>query len=148
MSLRMSFDVAGISEKLDKLSEAIKEKAVRPAAQAAAQVFYDEVKLRAPMSSEVHYSKGKKHEFQPGNLKAAIYQAYSPEDSGDGRAAYHVSWNKSKAFYGRFIEFGTVKMKARPFLRPSYDAVSKAAAEAASEKFIQECKGLMNVTRG
>lgn len=28
----------------------------------------------------------------------------------------------NKAFYGRFLEFGTVKMAARPFMRPAFDA--------------------------
>lgn len=28
----------------------------------------------------------------------------------------------TNVFYGKFIEFGTSKMKARPFLRPAFDA--------------------------
>lgn len=39
---------------------------------------------------------------------------------------YEVSGN---AFYWRFIEFGTEKMKARPFLRPAFEAMYGAATE-------------------
>jgi HK97 gp10 family phage protein len=34
------------------------------------------------------------------------------------------------AFYGRFIEFGTVKMSPKPFLRPAYDQNKTAAVDA------------------
>jgi len=32
-----------------------------------------------------------------------------------------------KVFYGRFVEFGTVKMSAKPFLRPAFDYGSDRA---------------------
>lgn len=130
MSLNASLDLKDLFAQLDGIAGASGE-AARPAAQAAAQVFYDEVRTRVPVSAKVHATKGKRIVYQPGNLRRAIYQAFDEKDSGAGRASYRVSWNKDKAFYGRFLEFGTSRMAAKPFLRPAYEAMKKQAAEAA-----------------
>ena len=125
--LTLDFDLAGLEARLDGIDKAVGE-AIRPAAQAGAQVFYDEVKARAPRSEKAHFTKGKKQSYAPGNLQAAIYQAFDNDASVTGKSAsYGISWNKKKAFYGRFVEFGTKRMPAQPFLRPSFDAVNKLA---------------------
>ena len=123
-------DLAGAFAKLARLASTTK-RATRPAAQAAAQVFYEEVKARAPIGAKVHSTKGKKLTFQPGNLRDSIYQAHMSEDSRDGVNLYRVSWNKKKAFYGKFVEHGTSRMAAQPFLRPAYDAKKAEAAAIA-----------------
>ncbi len=33
--------------------------------------------------------------------------------------------DNSKIFYGKFLEFGTSKMKARPFMGPAYESKKK-----------------------
>lgn len=129
----MSFSAVFKSEAIQKRLDGVFARAtenLRPAAQAGIQVFYDEVKRRAPVSTKVHYTKGKKQAYAPGNLRDAIYQAYAGKDSSDRKATYRVSWNKKKAFYGHFVEFGTSKRPATPFLRPGYDAARDAAVRA------------------
>ena len=103
--LSASFDVAGLSAHFDRLNEAIGT-GVRVAAQAGAQVFYDEVKLRA--------AKNRKS----GRLADSIYQKFVPELSTEGLSArYHISWRKSymgeekvgglvSAPHGQLIEYG------------------------------------------
>lgn len=139
-SLGMSMDTRGINAGLDALARAAKS-AVRPAAQAGAQVLYEEVLRRVPVSDQAHSTKGKKHTFQPGNLRDAIYQAYAQDESTDGRATYRISWNKRKAFYGHFVEHGTSRMAARPFLRPSFDAMQQRALSAARDVMAEQIKG-------
>ena len=78
------------------------EEAVRPSAQAGAQVLYDEVKRNVG-------KLGKK----TGNLAAAIYQVYSKDHSDNARAEYHVSWNLRKAPHGHLLEYGYVQRYAR-----------------------------------
>lgn len=129
----MSFSAVFKSERIQKLLDALMARAtenLRPAAQAGIQVYYDEVKLRAPVSTKTHYTKGKKQKYDPGNLRAAIYQVYSKSESTDRKAVYAVSYNKKKAFYGHFVEHGTSKMAAQPFIRPSYDAKRQEAIDA------------------
>ena len=132
-----SFDFSKIAAKLDAITKAA-GKATRPAAQAGAQVFYDEMKQRVPVSAKPHKS-GKKT-YSPGTLRKAIYQAYAEKESSESRSTYRVSWNKSHAFYGRFIEYGTSKMAAKPFLRPAYDAASAKALRAAQDRMQTEVK--------
>lgn len=106
--LRLDFDLAGLTSRVDKLAEVI-QGSIRPAAQAAAQVFYDEVKLRAGRTKN------------SGRLSRAIYQRYMKERSVDGvNARYHISWNKGivkgtqtqPAFHGQLIEYGWVQRYA------------------------------------
>lgn len=122
-----SFDLTGINAKLERLTKAA-EGATRKAAQAGAQVFYDEVRARVPASTKAH--KSGKQTYSPGTLRRAIYQAFAEDDSGPAHAAYRISWNKTHAFYGKFLEYGTSKMAARPFLRPGYDAARPRAISA------------------
>lgn len=135
--ISIAFDFSKIAAKLDNITTAA-EKAVRPAAQDGAQVFYDEVKQRVPVSAKSHKS-GKKT-YSPGTLRKAIYQAFADKESGDGKAVYRLSWNKTHAFYGRFVEFGTSKMAAKPFLRPAYDAARAKALKAVQERMAAEVK--------
>lgn len=139
--LTLDFDMGGLESKLDEIEKAVSE-AIRPAAQAGAQVFYDEVKARAPRSEKMHFTKGKKKSYAPGTLQAAIYQAFDKEGSVPGSTAeYGISWNKKKAFYGRFVEFGTKRMPAHPFLRPSFEAVQHRAVDAVNERLKKELAG-------
>lgn len=140
MSLTAKFSAEKIKSRFVKLEKDIKG-AVRPAAQAGIQVYYDEVRSRVPVGQSVHHTKGKKQSFQPGNLKASIYQAYADKESGETSATYRVSYNKKKAFYGYFVEHGTSKMAAKPFIRPSYDAVKGEAVKAARTELRARLKG-------
>lgn len=124
-----SMDLGGINAQLDRLAARAKASA-RQAAQAGAQVYHDEVRARVPVSAKPHKS-GKKT-YTPGTLRRAVYQAFVQDESGPGRATYRISWNKSHAFYGRFVEFGTAKMAAKPFLRPAFDAAQPRAISAAT----------------
>ena len=137
--ISIAFDFSKIAAKLDNITKAA-EQGARPAAQAGAQVFYEEVKQRVPVSAKAHSTKGKKQTFTPGTLRKAIYQAFADKESGDGKASYRISWNKSHAFYGRFVEFGTSRMAAKPFLRPAYDAARAKALQAVQERMAVEVR--------
>lgn len=87
-------DLSDLKSLLDDLGDAAEE-AARPAAQAAAQVFYDTAKANVSRIKRVS-----------GNLADAIYQVYSQDNSGPGLATYHVSWNARKAPHGGLVEYG------------------------------------------
>jgi HK97 gp10 family phage protein len=127
MTLRAEFDFTALGAQLDNITKAA-QAATRPVAQAGAQVFHDEVRARVPMSAKPHKS-GKKV-YTPGNLRRAIYQAYMQDESNAEASYYRVSWNKANAFYGNFLEHGTAKMAAQPFIRPGYDAARNKAVAA------------------
>ncbi|KVR97201.1 hypothetical protein WK28_09455 [Burkholderia vietnamiensis] len=75
--------------------------------------------------------------YRTGTLEESILVTYIPEESVPGKlATYAVTFNK-KAWYARLLEFGTSKMAARPFIRPSFEAKKTEAGEAVIEQ-IQE----------
>lgn len=151
--INFNFDFSKALQGLDKITAAAEEGA-RAAAQAGAQVFYDEVRLRAPEGSEAeHYfygqaakraAKGSKkaqaYLFTRGNLKRAVYQFYNKKLSRGGKAVYSISWNHQQAPYGAMVERGTSRAAANPFLRPAYDAMRGRATRAVKARMREEIK--------
>lgn len=94
-------DTSGLESLLDAIGEAA-ESAVRPAAQAGAQVLYNGVRANVGQIGRVS-----------GNLEKSIYQYYSHEKSVEGlKATYHVSWNHTKAPHGQLLERGWLQRYA------------------------------------
>lgn len=116
---------------LQKLPGKIAEKVVAQAAFAGAKVIRDDAKQRAPLGTVPHYRsfKGKRGALvQPGNLRREI-RARKAKREKWGEVRYKVGMT-GRAFYGRFLEFGTRKMAARPWLRPAFDNNTNLAIEA------------------
>jgi len=157
----LRIDVAGFAVAIQADAQAFGE-AARPAAQAGAQVIYDEVRRNVARIKR-----------KTGNLASSIYQAYSADNSQPGGAqTYHVSWNAKKAPHGHLVEFGhlqryaviydpetrrlfTDKSKplpvpqqvaAKPFLRPAVAAKGAAAMQAMEDRFRAELQA-RGVTR-
>lgn len=146
-SLRL--DLSGLDAQLDADAE-VCEEAARPAAQAAIQVFYDEIRANVA-----------KIKRQTGNLASSIYQVYSKDNSGQGYATYQASWNARKAPHGHLVEFGHLQryevtydpatkrftthkdrplaapkqVAARPFVRPAF-AKAQEALDAAVAAYL------------
>jgi hypothetical protein len=129
-------NIPDIEAMFDEITEDI-QAAARPAAQAMAQVLYEAVRVNVAALGQ-----------HTGNLYNSIYQAFSPENSGPGKATYHISWRTSgsgtRAPHGHLIEFGhfqkykayigkdgnwytnkraplptPIQIAARPFIRPA-----------------------------
>ena len=152
MSFNLSIDMSAFESEMEQFADRA-EKAARPAAQAGAQVLYERVKANVA-------ALGRK----TGNLDSSIYQAYSANNSGEGKATYHISWNASKAPHGHLVEWGYIKrwqsimingkwvtLKNRPlatpvqvpgkaFVRRAKDAMPQAQ-EAMRAKFLEVLHG-------
>jgi hypothetical protein len=100
----ISVDTSSLNALLDQLGDDA-EAAVRPAAQAGAQVLYEEVRKNVQRI-------GKK----TGNLLNSIYQAFSASNSGPGKAAYHIGWRTSgagvRAPHGHLLEYDHIQRYA------------------------------------
>ncbi|MBU9420064.1 HK97 gp10 family phage protein [Burkholderia multivorans] len=106
-----------------KLAKAQSTKALRRATVAGANVIRDEARARAPKKT--------------GKLKRNIVTAALKQKDSPGIATAGVrvrtkgkADSPNNAFYWRFVELGTQFMKAKPFMRPAFDA-SIAQAEGA-----------------
>lgn len=123
-SFTMKLNLSSLQALADEFGAA-SDAAARPSAQAAAQVLYTEVQRNV--------AGIRKHS---GNLAASIYQAFSPSNSGNGRAVYHVSWRTSKgsalrrAPHGHLVEWGYLQRyrmyqgndgQIRPMVRPGME---------------------------
>lgn len=149
MTLRIKVDTAGLSSMLQQMNEKVNG-AVRPAAQAAAQVLYDNVKGNVARIGKV-----------TGNLGNSIYQVYSKKNSSETKATYEVSYNRQKAPHGHLVEYGHIQkfkryigkdgnwytnknapitpkqVGARPFIRPAITHFNEAM-DAAKDRLIEE----------
>lgn len=127
-TLQMVMDTSHFNIVLDGLEDRVAQ-AIRPSAQAAAQVFYDAVKENVSQIKTV-----------TGNLNRSIYQAYSPEQSEDGvKAVYRISWNWSKAPHGGLVEGGHLQRyryyqngqgQVLPMVRPGMDGKKRPGKRA------------------
>lgn len=145
----LRFDTREMEAALDAIADGAAAQ-IRPAAQAGAQVLYDEVLTRVPVSARGHWfhgtsfrSTGKKYWFDAGALRRSIYQVYSKDRSSADYATYHVSWNAAKAPYAFMVEYGTARAAARPFLRPAFDARVRDALEVARNRYVDGMRPLI-----
>jgi len=121
-----------VSSDLDALSRSQNRKVLRDATRSAATVVKEEAAKRAPRRS--------------GKLAKNIVVLTQRSRNGDISSGVHIrgtnprTGNSDKklktndprnAFYWRFLELGTSKMAAVPFVRPAYDARQEEATKAA-----------------
>ena len=138
-----SVQIQGLSElnqALSELPQRLARNVLRGSVAAGAAVIRREARERAPR----YAGQVAAGHPPPGTLKRSIYSAQARRLSSLLQQVYHVgvvsgkrvkkSGRKSgrapNAYYWRFVEFGTVKMAARPFLRPAFEAKKMAAVEA------------------
>jgi len=136
--INMDLDLTAVTQQIDNIKKAA-EKAIRPAAQAGAQVYYAEVKLRAKRGNEVRHLKGGRTR-PAGLLASSIYQVYSKDNSDAQHATYHISWNARIAPHGHLVEMGTSRAPKSPFVRPAYEAMKNAAAAAVNAELEKRIK--------
>jgi HK97 gp10 family phage protein len=117
-----------LAQDLDRFEAMIKEKVLMSGVAAMAKVEYDEVKRNAL-----------KHK-QTGLLYDNVYRAYLPEKSSDTVKTYAISVRKGRAPHWHFLEYGTSREVAKPFIRPAFDHIQEAI-EAGKERMRQRLAG-------
>lgn len=124
-----------LAKALRELPPAIERKRLAKPVSDGAALIRDEARRLAPVAEEV----GAGHP-PPGTLKKAILVAHV---RGPALTATYVVWvrhgkkfqhvgksgaNKD-AFYWTFVEFGTSKMAAEPFMRPAFETRKNQALD-------------------
>lgn len=126
-----------LKRKLAEVPKAMRKRVLRNALAAGAREVRDVAKRNAPVmtlgtSLNAPYRK-------PGTVKQAIRVRTSKADRRAGDVGVFVNVRPAKAgqrgaknpndpFYWRWLEFGTRKMPARPFLQRATSALPKALA--------------------
>lgn len=125
------FHIDGLSElkkALDELPKRVIRNHVYSGLRAGAMVIRDEARTLVPVRT--------------GRLRRAIIVYRARDRSAGPTYNVGVSAGKKKddpkgAWYGRFIELGTRRKAAKPFLRPAAESKAGAAAEAFRERASQ-----------
>lgn len=143
MGMKISMNVARFREQLRATAEEL-NRATRPAAQAGVQVIYDRALQLVPVSQAAHMFYGTNAvygPYSPGNLRNAIYQVFSKDNSYKDVSTYHVSWNADKAPYGAMVEFGTSKAPAHSFIGAAVTETRAAVRDAMKKRYLSEVVG-------
>lgn len=137
--------LADLSRDLKILSKAESRQVLRRAVRAGAELVAEEVANTAPV--------------QTGKLKRNIVVLFGKGAQDTAVAGVHIrgvnpdtgnSDNKMKAaspnnaFYWRFLEEGTSKMSAKPFVRPAFDSKQEEASKAAFEEMLKALDEVMS----
>lgn len=123
-----------LNEALKELPDRVAKNVLRGATAAGAAVIRKETKAKAP----VYHGDVAKGHPPPGTLKRAVYQKQISERSTLVQQVFYVGVRTGRsamkkgldAFYWFFVELGTARMAARPFLRPAFEAKKQEAVEA------------------
>lgn len=120
-----------LKEALHKLPDELRLKPLQTAVSQSAKVVQEKAKSLAPIQSgELRdnivrykarkYSNKDQVTYHVGMKKEWIAFA----DNNKNRRAKKVGkkYSRDKIYYWRFHEFGTVKMRAKPFLRPGFES--------------------------
>lgn len=130
MHTKLDFSgLASIEEDLKLLTRAENDRVRRQGARAAAGVVRDEARRRAPK--------------RRGKLSKNIV-AVTARVSENNRATAGVrvreegkASDPNNAFYWKFIELGTSKLPAVPFIGPAFDSTEQQAGDAAVAKVLE-----------
>ena len=133
--------LAELKRTLATLPQAMQKTAVKGMVAAGASVIRQEAILRAPQ-----YVEAVPAGHPPaGTLKQAIYQARLIADCTQSHEVWVVNVHRGKrfqthrkggqtvnadAYYASWVEYGTVKMSAKPFMRPAFESKKSAAVDA------------------
>jgi len=134
--------ITGLDDLLEKFKTfppAFSRRLFRGAMRTAATIFENEISMRAPRleilpshTNKVRVKKANERR-RPGDL--AMHIGMASRINSDLEGWVRVGPSK-RTFWGMFLEFGTHKMKARPFIRPAFEAVK----ERVLGKFVEEGK--------
>ena len=134
--------LAELSQCLKALEKNVGKRIARKAMNAGAMELKQEIKHRVPILKEKvpHRRKGtlkrnirsKTKVLRNGQVKT---RSWVKSLSGKKVSAFKQATGKNAAlnpndpFYWWFVEFGTAKMPAQPFMRPSFEAKKEATAK-------------------
>lgn len=135
MAKSVTVKVEGLRELGDRmkgLSEAMNNRIARAATAAGAVVIRDAAKQKVAVDT--------------GNLKKNVIVKRLPKGESPFTSEHIVTVRQGKltkkqkaagledAFYGRFVEYGTAKMPARPYMRPAFDQNKEKAVQAIKDR--------------
>lgn len=110
-----------------ELPDRVAKNALRRAVSAGAIVVRNEARARAPVDTgEMRRDIQVKRERNSAGQMVATYSVFV-RSGKKSRLAGKKRNVQRDSYYWRFVEFGTVKMAAKPFMRPAFESKKEAA---------------------
>ena len=116
MEAGLQSDLNGLIRKLQGIEAAVK-KDIKGDLKEASTIIVTAIKVRAPIGSKAHKRKGVV--YLPGNLRKSIQVLPLRRTKNAVVVGPRARGGTPDGFYARFLEFGTSKMTARPFVEPA-----------------------------
>nr|WP_034438551.1 HK97-gp10 family putative phage morphogenesis protein [Clostridium ihumii] len=113
-----NMELEGIGDLIEKIEEMGKQgvKAENRALKKAGQIILEEARINTPKKT--------------GKLKKGLKLSGIREKGTSKYVLVGIQkGDNSSIFYGKFLEFGTSKMPAKPFMSPAYESKKKEAQE-------------------
>lgn len=135
-----------IADALNKLDKKVSTKIARKAARAGALLIRDEAKRRVPVDTGLLKQNIVVKKFRDrgeGNVRYGIglissKAVYRDNKVNRRKGRVGQSYYRDKTFYGHMVEFGTIKMKAKPFLRPAFETQKEKAVDVVKQTLLEE----------
>ena len=138
MKIECKVDLSGFEGKLIELGPKLARKGMRKALTQVGKFWVGEVKSRVRVDS--------------GDLKeSVIARVKTKKNDNAGVVSVGPGYGKNKGksgdtsqdpgVYGKFVEFGTKKMRARPFMRPTFDTTADKAVQMFADVLKEALEG-------
>lgn len=145
MPVRGTFRVEGLQqlgENLRKLSTVTAKKLAQKATRLGANVIRDRTRANAPVDTgtlkkNIATAKARKTQYT-SEYRVIVRQdsrqyGNTKDNVRKGRVGKSYATD-GPAFYSKFLEFGTVKMSPKPFMRPAFDQGKEAAVDKVADE--------------
>ncbi|HCI6749243.1 TPA: HK97 gp10 family phage protein [Klebsiella variicola subsp. variicola] len=132
-------DLEALANDLQALSKAENRKVLSAATRAGANVIRDEARKRAPRKTGklkrniVTMGRRSQH---PNEAVSGVHIRGRNPKTGNSDNTMKASDPKN-SFYWRFLEMGTSKMAARPFIRPAFEGRMSEMERAIETKLVE-----------
>ncbi|WP_159990817.1 HK97-gp10 family putative phage morphogenesis protein [Pelistega ratti] len=135
-----------LSDRLEKLDKKVAGQVVRKAAIEGSKLIRNEAKNRVPVYLGILKQNIVVKRFRDrgkGNVRYGIglvssRAVYKNNKVNRKKGRVGKTYYQGKTVYGHMVEFGTRKMKARPFLRPAFESQKEKAVDVVKNTLKQE----------
>jgi HK97 gp10 family phage protein len=121
-----------LAKKLKELGPKVAKNGLRRATSAGAAIVRNDARTRAPVDTgemKRDIMMKRERDVRGGDTTGTVYTVYVRSGKKSRMAGKKRNVDRD-SYYWKFIEFGTAKMPAKPFLRPAFEANKEAAIEA------------------
>jgi HK97 gp10 family phage protein len=142
MEVKCTVDFGDIAEKLNQIGPKLARRALRKGVSKVGDMWVTEMKARVPVDNGDLQTSIDKRVTTRGkggisSAKVAVGPSYDKSMKGVGKAY------EQPGVYGMFVELGTKRSKATPYMRPTFDTTADNAVQILADVLQEELFGIV-----